>query len=36
MTRDSEKDTDIYYTTFDGEDAESTWWEYIVKMKVIA
>jgi hypothetical protein len=36
MTQDSEKDTDKYYTTFDGEDAENTWWEYMVKTKAIA
>jgi hypothetical protein len=37
MTRDSEKDTDKYYTTFDGKDAENTWWEYsMMKPKVIA
>jgi hypothetical protein len=36
MTRDSEKDTDRYYATFDGEDAENTWWEYMLKTKAIA
>jgi uncharacterized protein (DUF427 family) len=37
MTKDSEKDTDKYYTiTFDGEDAENTRWEYMVKTKAIA
>jgi hypothetical protein len=36
MRRDSDKDSDKYYTKFDGEDAKNTWWEYMVKTKTIA
>jgi hypothetical protein len=31
MTKDNEKDTDKYYTKFTGDDAENTWWEYLIK-----
>jgi hypothetical protein len=35
-SEESEKDSDKYYTSFDGKDAEHTWWEYLVKTKAIA
>jgi hypothetical protein len=36
MTKDIKKDTDKCYTKFTGEDAENTWWEYLIKTKAIA